>query len=161
MLTLYFHLYSPKALILQLKRFVVKEKTRIQRSTVRKNPTEDDESGNKEKEEEESTPPPVEMVMLKNKDPVVVDKTFDLDQYLPKELKGSSKYKLSGIVHHHGGSASSGHYTSDAIRFDKDAKADEWVTFDDGSAHEANITKILKSPHSQRTAYLLLYTLEN
>jgi ubiquitin C-terminal hydrolase len=139
----------------------VKEKTRIQRSSVRKTPTETEGKDENENEEAESTPPPVEMVMLKNKDPVVVDKTFDLDQYLPKELKGSSKYKLSGIVHHHGGSPSSGHYTTDAIRFDNKDDKTEWVTFDDGSAHEANIAKILKSPHSQRTAYLLLYTLEN
>lgn len=98
------------------------------------------------------------MVLLKNKDAVVVNKSFDLDQYLPEELKGS-KYKLSGIVHHHGGSPSSGHYTTDAVRDDDGAK--QWVSFDDGSAYEANIGKILKSPHSQRTAYLLLYTLES
>jgi len=147
----------PKALILQLKRFVVKERAQIQRPSTRKSASDHDETGNENAEEQ--SPLPAEMVLLKNKDPVVVDESFDLDHYLPKELKGS-KYKLSGIVHHHGGSPSSGHYTTDAVRVNSDNKTD-WVSFDDGSAYEANIAKILKSPHSQRTAYLLLYTLDS
>ena len=145
---------QPKALILQLKRFVVREKVRITRSYIRKN----EENEENKAEAEHQSPPPVEMIISKNKDPVVVPESFDLGTYLPQQKEGAGKYKLSGIVHHHGSTPSSGHYTADAVRLDGEDTA--WVSFDDGNAYPANINKVLKSPHSQRTAYMLLYTLE-
>ena len=144
---------QPKALILQLKRFMVKEKPRIIRSSIGI-----PEKSEENKEDAEVEVPVVEMIISKNKDQVVVTESFDLGRYIPQQREPYGKYKLSGIVHHHGSTPSSGHYTADAVRGDGDEK--QWVSFDDGTAYPANINKILKSPHSQRTAYLLLYTME-
>lgn len=100
---------------------------------------------------------PVEMVIQKNKDPVLLERQFDLDKFLSQDCNGT-KYKLSGIIHHHGGTPSSGHYTTDAVRVDDNKE--EWVSFDDGLASPKLLNKILKSPFSQRTAYMLMYSLE-
>ena len=144
---------QPKALILQLKRFVIKEKPRVIRPTIRTPERCDENSAETEVES-----PPVEMIISKNKDQVVIPESFDLGTYTPQQRGECGEYKLSGIVHHHGSTPSSGHYTADAVRGDGDEK--QWVSFDDGTAYPANISKLLKSPHNQRTAYLLLYTLE-
>ncbi|CAO1625929.1 unnamed protein product [Sympodiomycopsis kandeliae] len=45
----------------------------------------------------------------------------------PKRLEGSVRYKLFGVVYHHGRYASGGHYTVDVLRQDSSS----WVHFDD------------------------------
>lgn len=144
---------QPKALILHLKRFVVRERPRISASHNRKV-----QESNVEAPQDQVVPPPVEMIIAKNKDQVVVAESFDLNAFVPKPMETSRKYKLSGMVHHHGSTPSSGHYTADAVRVDGHER--QWVSFDDGSAWPADINKVLKSPHNQRNAYMLLYTLE-
>mmetsp|Transcript_27159 Transcript_27159/g.41299 ORF Transcript_27159/g.41299 Transcript_27159/m.41299 type:complete len:767 (-) Transcript_27159:145-2445(-) len=142
----------PKALILQLKRFVVRERSQIKRSN----------SAVPNNGSEEGKPPaPVEMIISKNKDPVLISEDFDLRDMveLDTSLGKDSVYKLSSVVHHHGVTPSSGHYTADAIRTSLDGEP-EWVSFDDGQALPSKLSKLLKNPKNQRTSYLLLYTLE-
>lgn len=103
--------------------------------------------------------PPVEMIIQKNKDQVVLEPQFDLDTFLSQDGNGSGTYKLSGIIHHHGVTPSSGHYTADCVR--DDAGKEEWVSFDDGLASKKLLSKIMNSPLRQRTAYMLLYRLED
>jgi ubiquitin C-terminal hydrolase len=145
---------QPKALILHLKRFVVREKSRI---TTTSHNRRLQESRDDAAQQVQVVPPPVEMIIAKNKDQVVVAESFDLNAFVPKPTETSRKYKLSGMVHHHGSTPSSGHYTADAVRVDGDER--QWVSFDDGSAWPADINKLLKSPTIQRNAYMLLYTL--
>lgn len=142
----------PKALILHLKRFVVREKPRITRSIHK-------DEDNKQAEGGVEPAPPVEMIIQKNKDQVLLEPQFDLHTFLPQDGKDSSTYKLSGIIHHHGVTPSSGHYTADGVR--DDAGKEAWVSYDDGLASKKLLSKIMKSPISQRTAYMLLYRLED
>ncbi|KAJ2744746.1 hypothetical protein GGI20_002715 [Coemansia sp. BCRC 34301] len=65
----------------------------------------------------------------------------------------TTKYRLSGVIYHHGEQASGGHYTCDLLR-----SANEWLRFDDvdiaclGSVDDALAKK------KDRTAYILFYT---
>lgn len=91
-------------------------------------------------------------------------------------------YSIKSIVYHIGARASSGHYTADAIRtpansevskapnksvdesadsntFEAVAKT-EWVSFDDSRTSLTSLSDILKSEQRRKTAYMLLYTLE-
>eukprot|EP00548_Thalassiothrix_antarctica_P019651 CAMPEP_0194195056 /NCGR_PEP_ID=MMETSP0154-20130528/75919_1 /TAXON_ID=1049557 /ORGANISM="Thalassiothrix antarctica, Strain L6-D1" /LENGTH=1062 /DNA_ID=CAMNT_0038919543 /DNA_START=418 /DNA_END=3603 /DNA_ORIENTATION=- len=127
----------PKALILQLKRFVVRE-----RKT---------ETG-------PGQPPSIEMIISKNKDPVLVPPKINLarfDNSVQKQQQKNIQYKLAGIVHHHGSTPSSGHYTADVIR------KNEWISFDDWRTSSIQLGQLLEDPADQRTSYLLLYTMEN
>ena len=145
---------QPKALIIQLKRFFVKERPSTTRSY---NGSSGDIEAQEKPSHAKSTPSLVEMIISKNKDQVTIEEELDFGKYVPHQ-KTPRKYQLAGIIHHHGNSPSAGHYTADGLRSDGNEK--QWVSFDDGSAYPANITKILNSPHSQRTAYVLLYILE-
>ena len=135
------------------------EKPKIKRS-IRPQPDEKKPDDDKDNE----SPAPVEMIIQKNKDPVVIPETFDLNDYLYPAGDSThpalppTKYNLKAVVHHHGTTPFSGHYTADAVRVDE--KSAEWVSFDDGQAELANIQKLLKSPFNQASAYLLLYTLD-
>mmetsp|Transcript_29327 Transcript_29327/g.44387 ORF Transcript_29327/g.44387 Transcript_29327/m.44387 type:complete len:763 (-) Transcript_29327:238-2526(-) len=142
----------PRAFILQLKRFVVKEKIQIRRSN---GVQQSNDSG------DEKPPAPIEMIISKNKDPVLIPESFDLRDMAEfnASLQVDSVYKLKGVIHHHGGTPSSGHYTADVIRTNSEGKS-EWVSFDDGHAHPSNLSKLLKNPKNRRTSYLLLYTVQ-
>ena len=76
------------------------------------------------------------------------------------------------MVHHIGSTADSGHYTADALRTKSRKKDDddhhganqqeeeqEWVSFDGGVTSVVK-TPILENERKQRTAYMLLYTLQ-
>jgi len=74
-------------------------------------------------------------------------------------------YDVKSVAHHIGGLAWSGHYTCDAIRESKlksipsKEPAETWVSFDDGITSATTAAQVLKSEKSQKTAYMLLYTL--
>lgn len=124
----------------------------------------------------------VEYVFRKNKSPVSIAETLTLDPFQVEDEEGvaraspSKEYKLKSIVHHIGSRASSGHYTADAVRriepslvagayshcvADAPTEAkDGWVTFDDGSSCITALEKITSNQNKQRTAYMLLYSLE-
>ena len=72
-----------------------------------------------------------------------------------------ASYDLKSVVHHIGGTAASGHYTADAIRVDesKPQNSETWVSFDDGRTSVTSADQVLHNDKSQRTAYMLLYTL--
>ena len=70
-----------------------------------------------------------------------------LDQ---RVLLGREWYKLIGVVHHHGNSVSSGHYTADFYH----AEVLSWYHADDNVVSKVKDKKIVS-----RTAYILLYEL--
>lgn len=74
-------------------------------------------------------------------------------------------YDVKSVAHHIGGTAWSGHYTCDAIRENESKDSMEksehkWVSFDDGTTSATTADQVLKSEKSQKTAYMLLYTVE-
>lgn len=104
--------------------------------------------------------------------PVVLDPTVSLGPIVPIEAdKENSQddgpmaaYDVKSVVHHIGGTAWSGHYTCDAIRQSDSKggkeKSEQWVSFDDGTTSATTADGVLKSEKSQKTAYMLLYTVE-
>jgi ubiquitin C-terminal hydrolase len=64
-------------------------------------------------------------------------------------------YSIKSVVHHIGHTASSGHYTADSLRDEN-----TWVNFDDGVTHEITLDDIVKSPPKQRSAYMIMYSLD-
>lgn len=134
-----------------------------------------------------SKPIPMEYVFQKNKDQVQLSECLSLDPFLLKDetsTESKKEYKLRSIVHHIGSRASSGHYTADAVRPAKGslnsrtegtkdgaeagkdsstADGDErysWVTFDDTTSCVTSLDKILSNENKERTAYMLLYSLD-
>mmetsp|Transcript_24468 Transcript_24468/g.34507 ORF Transcript_24468/g.34507 Transcript_24468/m.34507 type:complete len:341 (-) Transcript_24468:164-1186(-) len=127
--------------------------------------------------------PPVELMFAKNKTKIQIPAELSLDKFYIQEhvsttsddknsMKSSSVYKLQSMVHHIGSTADSGHYTADALRTKGRKKDDddhhdanqqeeeqEWVSFDDGVTSVVK-TPILENERKQRTAYMLLYTLQ-
>ena len=98
------------------------------------------------------------MVIQKVKDPVEMDKKLDLSLFLSTdESAGKSGYQIQSVIHHLGSTASSGHYTTDAIR--RQGDKDAWVSFDDGTTASIHLDKMLDSERKQRSAYLVLYRL--
>lgn len=161
-------LSRPKALLLHLKRFVVAEKPRVEVTNV------DSEDDTKENASEPKRAPPVEMTIRKNKAPVVLDSTISLGPIVPVEAdKENSQdgpmatYDVKSVAHHIGGTAWSGHYTCDAVRESESKisspsqkKTEQWVSFDDGVTSATTADQILKSEKSQKTAYMLLYMVQ-
>lgn len=83
-------------------------------------------------------------------------------------------YRLCGVVHHIGNTASSGHYTSCAKRkltvASDDSKAaggisdekvakEEWVFFDDRVGRKKSLDYVVDTEKNQRNCYLALYEL--
>jgi ubiquitin C-terminal hydrolase len=84
------------------------------------------------------------VIFRKNKAPVQLLETVDND------------YKLHSVVHHIGNTASSGHYTADAVR-QLEGK-EQWVSFDDTHVKDTTLDKALKDRNKQTTSYMMLYT---
>ena len=110
--------YSPKALLLHLKRFIFVEKP-----LVSLRPSAGDENQTPNSPSQNEIAPPVEYVFQKKKTSVRLSESLSLDAFQASgEEQGISpsdttdKYHLKSIVHHIGRRASSGHYTADAIR---------------------------------------------
>jgi ubiquitin C-terminal hydrolase len=177
----YFFCFSPKYLILHLKRFIFVEKPI---------PTDQENAP----PNSPSSRPPVEYVFRKNKTPVKLVNQLSLEAFCSEPPL--QDYRLRSLVHHIGGSASSGHYTADAIRpyrsvapptpdestpaspadtpssttlgapatNDKGAAAkepeEEWITFDDSNSCKTTLDKIQASKFKSQTAYMLLYSLD-
>jgi ubiquitin C-terminal hydrolase len=69
-------------------------------------------------------------------------------------------YNLKSVVCHIGSTANSGHYTADAIRVSESKRSATWVSFDDGMTSVTSTEQVIKDEKNQRTAYMLLYTLD-
>jgi len=78
-----------------------------------------------------------------------------------------SEYSLKSVAHHLGSRASSGHYTAEAVRMvekdtsttDKRETEEKWFIFDDGKVHDTSLESVTTTVNKQRTAYMLLYTM--
>jgi uncharacterized UBP type Zn finger protein len=147
-------LSRPKALLLHLKRFVVVEKPSIRHNNA------ENQSPNKL----ENNPPPVEMVVQKNKAPVILSEHLSLDPYFANsdQVAASQQYSIKSVVYHLGNTANSGHYTADALRPCPEnvegPASTKWISFDDGSTSVIPAKRVLQSVHKQSSAYMLLYT---
>ncbi|KAG7370839.1 ubiquitin carboxyl-terminal hydrolase [Nitzschia inconspicua] len=136
-------LSKPKALLLHLKRFIVEER-----------PVNDENDPNG------ST---TELVFRKKKTAVELNTKVSLDAFLDSTIKATnsghasscSEYSIQSLVHHIGNTASSGHYTADALR-----NNNTWVSFDDGLTLETSLESIVTSPNKQRSVYMIMYSLE-
>lgn len=193
-------LSQPKLLLLHLKRFIVVERLICPATTeidVENQPPNAPSSPTLLSTTPiADVPPQIEYVFKKNKAPVEVPMSLSLEAYyqhssqskdsqrLPllsaaASMEPTKKYNLQSIVHHIGSTASSGHYTADAIREVNCKTQDEtgtdivqkdcddanpekiWVSFDDGITSETTIEKILSNQFKQSTAYMLLYASED
>ena len=85
-------------------------------------------------------------------EPVIFEPTLRLDQLCPS----SKDYQLRGVVHHIGSSASSGHYTTDALRTDSNRK-ENWITFDDCTTKTTTLSQVLNNERSQQNSYMIMY----
>ncbi|KAJ1959537.1 hypothetical protein GGI12_004287 [Dipsacomyces acuminosporus] len=65
----------------------------------------------------------------------------------------NAKYKLTGVIYHHGSHASGGHYTCDVLR-----SANEWLRFDDVDIACLSSVDDALDEKKDRTAYILFYT---
>ena len=79
--------------------------------------------------------------LQKRSDPVIITRHIE---------PMTAKYKLCGLVHHHGQTLSNGHYTAE-VEIDG-----EWMVCDDLSVSKTTRTRDRMS----REAYLLFYTLD-
>ncbi|KAJ2375537.1 hypothetical protein H4S02_008196 [Coemansia sp. RSA 2611] len=64
-----------------------------------------------------------------------------------------ARYRLSGVIYHHGSHASGGHYTCDVRR-----PSGEWVQFDDIDIGSLESVDAVLDEKPDRTAYILFYT---
>lgn len=155
---------SPKALLLHLKRFVLVEKPKLQ---IRAS---DLQEGLPNDGEEPKRVTAVEMAIRKNKAPVVLEATVSIGPIVPSDDNKENtdgkddrmaNYDVESVVHHIGGTAWSGHYTCDALRTSASESASraKWISFDDGMTMATTADTVLMSEKSQKTAYMLLYTL--
>jgi ubiquitin C-terminal hydrolase len=96
--------------------------------------------------------------------PVALTQNLSLDEFLDDTTKSAtesgqgdtnSSYSIMSIVHHIGNTASSGHYTADALRGEN-----SWVSFDDGVTRELSPQDVFMSSNKQRTAYMIMYSLD-
>jgi len=82
-----------------------------------------------------------------------------------------AKYKLYGVIYHHGVTANGGHYTLDVLHPNASSVAagpaginaprpggEGWVRFDDECVRRLKVEEVFgKSPIEERVAYLLFY----
>jgi ubiquitin C-terminal hydrolase len=96
-----------------------------------------------------------------SKAPVELNKHLSLHKFLAEQKSHtpSRNYTLKSIVHHIGKTANSGHYTADALRLDPENETPQWVSYDDGITEETNEAELLGVNRTQRTAYMLLYSI--
>ncbi|KAJ1942536.1 hypothetical protein FBU59_003168, partial [Linderina macrospora] len=66
----------------------------------------------------------------------------------------NAKYRLTGVVYHHGSHASGGHYTCDLLR-----ATNEWLRFDDIDIDCLSSVDDALDEKKDRTAYILFYTI--
>lgn len=167
-IVLTFYSFSPKNLLLHLKRFIFVEKP-VPTGTENAPPN------------SPSSRPEMEYVFMKNKTPVELTGKLSLGPFCANPSGGD--YHLRSLVHHIGARPSSGHYLADAIRpyraRPSDTSADtkqpelsseesaaaesippeeEWITFDDSNSCKTTLSKIQANPKKQETAYMLLYS---
>ena len=95
------------------------------------------------------------LLKLKNDFPIKIENTISINDYVPDCTDGKT-YRLQSIVHHLGSaSGESGHYVTNAIRGNK------WFTFNDSKCFETSIDDIITDERKQKSAYLLMYKLED
>ncbi|KAI8322330.1 cysteine proteinase [Martensiomyces pterosporus] len=68
----------------------------------------------------------------------------------------NARYKLTGVIYHHGSHASGGHYTCDVLR-----SANEWLRFDDVDIDCLSSVDDALEEKKDRTAYILFYTVSH
>ena len=74
-----------------------------------------------------------------------------------------TRYKLFGVLHHHGLSASGGHYTLDVLHPNRGQSVplrEGWLRFDDDKVWDVNPDDVLGDDgggETSRCAYLLFY----
>merc|ERR1712238_344339 len=138
----------PKALLLHLKRFIVNQDQLTTSST-------------------QSEHRPAQATFCKNNARIAFKENlssglFNSSSTVADEDLLHREYKLRGIVHHIGGTALSGHYTTDVLRQRPSSSVggvENWVTFDDAHATEISSAEVLGDEGSQRNSYMILYGL--
>ena len=137
-------LSQPKAILLHLKRFVMVEIPR-------------------KKLDDSNEPAGVDITFRKNKAPVVINQKLSLHSFLKDTSEKEQSYSIQSIVHHIGSTANSGHYTADALRIhpNEPGKNITWVSFDDTKVETAKSAEILSSLEKQKTAYMMLYMMND
>ncbi|KAJ2542166.1 hypothetical protein IWW35_005658 [Coemansia sp. RSA 1878] len=66
----------------------------------------------------------------------------------------NARFRLTGVIYHHGSHASGGHYTCDIQR-----PGGEWLQFDDVDIESLESVDAVLKEKSDRTAYILFYTI--
>lgn len=84
--------------------------------------------------------------------PVMFDEVLDMEPFCVSEQGSSKKYRLIGVVIHHGTGFKSGHYTAHC--WNKDA--DSWINFNDSRVRLIPLEEVLLSQ-----AYILIYQKED
>ena len=99
-------------------------------------------------------------------EPVVLTKKLSLDRYRMTEKtepcgpENRTDYSIQSIVHHLGKTVDSGHYKADAVRY-RENESKTWVSFDDAITDEQEEEHVLTNVSKQKTAYMLLYTMND
>lgn len=133
----------------------------------------------KENQPENGAWRPVELIFRKNTAPIQITDWISLHKFTgtaSTDFKAPDRqYAIKSLVYHIGARASSGHYTADAIRTtklsiapspgrsignDEQGEKSEWVSYDDSRTSVTSLDEILSNERRQKTAYILLYTLE-
>jgi len=91
--------------------------------------------------------------------------TFGMELEVPKEVMAPTKrskpnkYKLFGVLNHHGSSAMGGHYTLDVLHPDPHDKGREgWIRVDDEFVQNIRAEELpVRDVGDDRSAYLLFY----
>jgi len=154
----------PKALLLHFKRFIVTQELKPGNGKY-----------DKESDGKSENKAAFEMVLKKNKAKILLEESLSITPFIGDKVKSpEGLYRLCGVVHHIGNTASSGHYTSCAKRklavASDDSKAaggisdekvaeEEWVFFDDRVGRKKSLDYVVDTEKNQRNCYLALYEL--
>lgn len=69
------------------------------------------------------------------------------------------RYKLRGVLYHHGESASSGHYSVDVLHQNEDSGSGEaWLRIDDEAVSTVRHEDVFLEHENDRCAYMLFYS---